>query len=86
MQLFSVDAIVFSKNMKRPPSKVAHNRLKPFFHSPTQPTAHSPELIFHIINMSQETSVSLSVDLYKIYKVYTEHLDISKQSFEGLMY
>ena len=26
-------------------------------------------------------------DLYKIYKVYTEHLDIiNKQSFEGLMY
>ena len=25
-------------------------------------------------------------DLYKIYKVYTEHLDISKQSFEGFMY
>ena len=34
-----------------------------FFHSPAHPTAHSPELIFHIIkNMSQDTSVSLSVD------------------------
>ena len=32
-----------------------------FFHSPAQPTAHSPELIFHIIKMSQDTSVSLSV-------------------------
>ena len=27
--------------------------------SPAQTTAHIPELIFHIINMSQDTSVSL---------------------------
>ena len=26
-----------------------------------QPTTHSPELIFHFIDMSQDTSVSLSV-------------------------
>jgi hypothetical protein len=32
-----------------------------FFHSPAQATAHSPELTFHIMNMSQDTSVSLSV-------------------------
>ena len=43
--------------------KVAHNRPKPFFYTPAQPTAHSPELIFHIINMSQDASVSLSVTL-----------------------
>ena len=40
-------------------SKVAHNWPKHFI-SQSSP-AHSPELIFHIINMSQDTSVSLSV-------------------------
>ena len=47
--------------MKKRASKAAHNRPKLFFHS-TGPTAQtSPELIFHIINMSQDSSVSLSV-------------------------
>ena len=52
MQLFSVDAIVFSKkysifffdlkNMKKPPSKVAHNRPRPFtVHPRPQPTAQN---------------------------------------------
>ena len=45
MQLFSADAIVFSKkfkkkidpeNMKKPPSKVAHNRPQTFFFSTGQ--------------------------------------------------
>ena len=49
MQLFRADAIVFSKKIKKifdpekvkkQASKVAHNR--------PRPTAHSPELIFHI--------------------------------------
>ena len=38
MQLFSADATIFKKkkkigpeNMKKPPSKVAHNRPRPFF-------------------------------------------------------
>ena len=54
MQLFSVDAIVFSKkkfkiffdpkNMKKPPSKVAHNRPRPFYFTVQprpQPTAQN---------------------------------------------
>ena len=66
MQLFSADATIFSKknlnlffaheNLKKQASKVAHNR--PFF------SQTSPELIFHIINMSQDSSVSLSVAGY----------------------
>ena len=60
---------VFRKNLtfffdpeivKKRASKVAHNRPKPFF-SQSSP-AHIPELIFHIMNMSQDASVSLSVD------------------------
>ena len=49
--------------MKKPASKVAHNQPKPFFwqSSPAQPTAHSSELIFHIIKMPQDASVFLSV-------------------------
>ena len=46
MQLFSADAIVFfdPQNMKKPPSKVAHNRPKPFYftvQSRPQPTAQN---------------------------------------------
>jgi hypothetical protein len=50
MQLFSADAIVFSKKIniffdpqkvKKRASKVAHNRPNFFFHSPAQTTAHS---------------------------------------------
>ena len=54
MQLFSADAIVFSKklkknffdpqNMKKPPSKVAHNRPRPFYFTVQprpQPTAQN---------------------------------------------
>jgi hypothetical protein len=33
----------------------------PFFHSPAQTTAHSPELIFHIMKSRDQTSVLLSV-------------------------
>ena len=32
-----------------------------FLHWPAQPTAQSPELFFHAIDMSQDTSASLSV-------------------------
>ena len=45
--------------------KTLENGPNLFFHSPPQPTAHSPELIFHIINMSQDTSASLSVGCVK---------------------
>ena len=69
MQLFSSDATMFSKKnfffahkkLKKPPSKVAHNRPQTFF-SCTGPAAQtSPELMFHVINMSQDASVLLSV-------------------------
>ena len=48
------------KTLKKRASKVAHNQPKPFF-SQSSPV-HSPKLIFRIINMSQDTSVSLSVN------------------------
>ena len=66
MQLFSADAILFSiffalEKHKKTPSKVAHNRPQTFFVF-TDPTAQtSPELIFHIINMSRYSYVSLYV-------------------------
>ena len=64
MQLFSAVATMFSnffphKNVKNPPSKVVHNRPKPFI-SQSSP-AHSPELIFHIIKCREQASVLLSV-------------------------
>ena len=63
-------AIVFSKNknkfdpenVKKPASKVAHNRPRPsYFTVQPRPTAHSPELIFHIEKSRDQTSVLLSV-------------------------
>jgi hypothetical protein len=51
------------KTLKNGPQKLLIIGPNLFFHSPAQPTAHSPELIFHIINMSQDTSVSLSLIL-----------------------
>ena len=41
--------------------KVAHNRPQTFFSSTGPAAQTSPELIFHIINMSPDPSVSLSV-------------------------
>ena len=72
MQLFSADAIVFSKKnlnfffdpkkVKKRASKVAHNRPRPFYFTvQPRPTAHSPELIFHIMKSWDQTSVLLSV-------------------------
>ena len=49
------------KTLKNAPQKLLIIGANLFFHSQAQPTAHSPKLIFHIINMSQDTSVSLSV-------------------------
>ena len=51
------------ENIKKLPSKVAHNRPQTFFSSTGPAAQTSPELIFHIINMSQDPSVSLSVVL-----------------------
>jgi hypothetical protein len=72
MQLFSADAMVFSKKkikknfdpekVKKWASKVAHNRPRPFYFTvQPRPTAHSPELIFHIMKCRDQTSVLLSV-------------------------
>ena len=46
---------------KKLTSKVAHNRPQTFFHSTGPAAQTSPVLIFHIINMSQDSSVCLSV-------------------------
>ena len=43
------------EKVKQRASNIAHNRPRPFFSTVQprpQPTAHSPKLIFHIINMS----------------------------------
>ena len=75
MQLFSADAIVFSKQIssffdhekvKKRASKVAHNRPDPFFFT-VQPRPHSPELIFHIMKSWDLTSVLLSVFISTYY-------------------
>jgi hypothetical protein len=46
-------------------SKVAHDQPKPF-HSLAQPTANSPELIFHIIKCREQASVLLSVEVITV--------------------
>ena len=68
MELFSADAIVFSKefkkklnlffaheNIKKWASKVAHNRPQTLFSQYCPALQTSPELIFHIVNMSQDS-------------------------------
>ena len=47
-----------TKNLKNGPQTLLIIGPDLFFHSPAQPTAHSPELIFHIKKMSQDTPVS----------------------------
>jgi hypothetical protein len=52
------------KKLKKRASKVANNRPRPFYFTvQPRPTAHSPELIFHIMKSRDETSVLLSVIL-----------------------
>ena len=55
MQLFSADATMFSnvfifffdhKKLKKPPSKVAHNRPKPFFPQPSPTHSQQPKIDF----------------------------------------
>jgi hypothetical protein len=50
-----------NKNIKKRASKVAHNSPETFFHMYGPAAQTSPELIFHIINMPQDSSFSLSV-------------------------
>ena len=89
MQLFSADAMVFSKKfknsfglekVKKRASKVAHNRPRPFYFTvQPRPTAHSLEWIFHIIKSWDQTSVLLSVcytnEILFQYIVLTEIMD-----------
>jgi hypothetical protein len=73
MQLFSAVATMFFltffayKKLEKPPSKVAHNRHNLLFHSPDQPTAHGPELIFHIKKCREQASVLLSVMGHRLF-------------------
>ena len=76
MQLFSADAMVFSKKklnfffdpekVKKRASKVAHNQPRTFYFT-VQPRpdvwamGHSPESILHIMKSRDQTSVLLSV-------------------------
>ena len=53
MQLFSADATMFSKKiffahkkLKKPPSKVAHNRPKPFISQPSPTHSQQPKINF----------------------------------------
>ena len=72
MQLFSADAIAFSKKfkkfffdpekVKKQASKVAHNRPRPlYFTVQPRPMVNSPELILHIEKSRDQRSVLLSV-------------------------
>ena len=49
------------ERIKKGPQKLLIIAPKPFFHSTGLAAQTSPELIFHIIDMSQDSSVSLSV-------------------------
>ena len=50
------------EKVKKPASKVAHNWSRPFYFTvQPRPTAHSPELISHIMKSRDQTSVLLSV-------------------------
>jgi hypothetical protein len=50
------------EKVKKRASKVAHNRPRSFYFTvQPRPTAHSPELIFHIMKFRDQTSVLLSV-------------------------
>jgi hypothetical protein len=53
------------EKVKKRASKVAHNWPRPlYFTVQPRPTAHSPELIFHIMNSRDQTSVLLSVGCF----------------------
>ena len=56
MQLFRADAVDPEK-VKKHASKVAHNGPRPFYFT-VQTTAHSPELIFHIVKSRSVVSLT----------------------------
>ena len=55
------------EKLKKTLNKVAHNRPKPFYYTvQPRPTAHSPNLIFHIMKSRDQRSVLLSVSFAHI--------------------
>ena len=55
------------EKVKKRASKVAHNRPRPFYFTiQPRPTAHSPQLIFHIMKSWDKTSVLLSVGRWSV--------------------
>ena len=71
------------ENIKEMPSKVAHNRPKTFFSCTDQVAQTSPELIFHIIKMSQVPSVYWSVHL-PTHPPYLIHVVIGRSHITGI--
>ena len=64
--------------MKKRASKVAHNRPRPFYFTvQPRPTAHSPELIFHIMKSRDQTSVLLSVSY--MYMIAAEYMLLNRK-------
>ena len=64
LQYFQKKILIYffaHENIKKRALKVVHNRPQTCFHSTGPAVQSSSELIFHIINMSQDPSVSLSV-------------------------
>ena len=84
MQLFSADAMVFSKKKKKifdpekvnkRASKVAHNLPGPFYFTvQPRPTAYGPELILHIEKSWDQTSVLLSVSLTRVLYYFYKYI------------
>jgi hypothetical protein len=72
------------EKVKKLASKNAHNRPRPFnFTVQPRPTAHSPELIFHIVKSWDQTSVLLSVGKKYLLSVIFQDIQeqISAESF-----
>ena len=74
------------KKVKKRTSKVAHNWPRPFYFTvQPRPTAHSPELILHIMKSRDQTSVLLSVNWTCLNQKTTAQLcDGKKEDILGL--
>ena len=72
MQHFSEDATIFfaPENMKKKPSKVAHNRPPPFFFSIANRPKTSPNLIFCFIKMSPYATMTFICKCEKCFQFY----------------
>ena len=70
LQCFQKNFKIFfdPEKVKKQALKVAHNRPRPFYFTvQPRPTAHSPELIFHIMKSRDQTSVLLSVEQLTVF-------------------